>query len=212
VNDITVQSNVTLTNLGDNGIGGNAMRVTASGAAAAYFDIPYYAPHLVGKIARIIAFVGDTFQNGATYAPAVYCTNSEYTLASTTTYGSYGIATVSGQELRSGFGKLGHFIRFDYPVLINKPMGYIRFRSCASATATSYVDLAGLILTDQEHAGKLARYRNSPVIYAAAAPTAGTYSAYEKVYNITPDSGDYEGWFCTAAGTPGTWKGFGLIA
>jgi hypothetical protein len=212
LNDITVQSNVTLTNRGDNGIGGNIIRVTAVGAAAAYFDIPYYAPHLVGKIARIIAFVGDTFQNGATYAPAVYCTNSEYTLASTTTYGSYGVATVSGQELRSGFGKMGYYIRFDYPVLINKPMGYIRFRSCSSATATSYVDLAGLIMTDQEHAGKLAKYRNSDRIYAAAAPTAGTYVAGETAENITrAEAGGVgskyvvNGWDCLVGGTPGTW-------
>ena len=46
----------------------------------------------------------------------------------------------------------------------------------------------------------------------SAAPTAGTWSAGDVVYNTAPTSGGYVGWVCTAAGTPGTWKTFGLIS
>ncbi|AXN39867.1 hypothetical protein [Peribacillus butanolivorans] len=44
-----------------------------------------------------------------------------------------------------------------------------------------------------------------------AAPTVGTWKRGRKVYNATPTAGGYEGWVCIADGTPGTWKGFGLI-
>jgi uncharacterized protein YfiM (DUF2279 family) len=49
------------------------------------------------------------------------------------------------------------------------------------------------------------------VLYASAAPTTGTWSRGDIVYNTAPASAGYVGWVCTAAGTPGTWKAFGLI-
>ena len=51
-----------------------------------------------------------------------------------------------------------------------------------------------------------------PVQRVASYPTTGTWSKGEIVYNADPDSGEYIGWVCVTAGTPGTWKGFGLIA
>ena len=33
----------------------------------------------------------------------------------------------------------------------------------------------------------------------------------DKIYDSTPTAGGYTGWICVTAGTPGTWKGFGLI-
>lgn len=44
-----------------------------------------------------------------------------------------------------------------------------------------------------------------------AAPTANTWAVGDRCINEAPVAGGYEGWVCTAAGTPGTWKGFGLI-
>lgn len=46
---------------------------------------------------------------------------------------------------------------------------------------------------------------------SVAAPTAGTWSAGEVVRNASPSAGGYLGWVCVTAGTPGTWKGYGLI-
>lgn len=44
------------------------------------------------------------------------------------------------------------------------------------------------------------------------APVSGTWAVGDKVWNTEPASGIYIGWTCTVAGTPGTWKEFGLIA
>jgi hypothetical protein len=45
-----------------------------------------------------------------------------------------------------------------------------------------------------------------------ASPTTGTWQAGDTVYNSAPTTGGYIGWVCTMAGTPGNWKGFGVIA
>lgn len=47
--------------------------------------------------------------------------------------------------------------------------------------------------------------------YANSAPTTGTWKIGDKIYNKTPVSGGYIGWVCVTAGSPGIWKGFGLI-
>lgn len=46
---------------------------------------------------------------------------------------------------------------------------------------------------------------------AAAAPTTGTYSRGDIVYNTAPSAGGTLGWVCVSGGTPGTWKTFGTI-
>lgn len=46
----------------------------------------------------------------------------------------------------------------------------------------------------------------------SGAPTTGTWSLGARFYNSSPTSGGYVGWVCTSAGTPGTWKTFGLIS
>jgi len=46
----------------------------------------------------------------------------------------------------------------------------------------------------------------------AVAPTTGTWRVGDIVYNSAPASAGYVGFVCTVAGTPGTWKSFGLIA
>ena len=47
---------------------------------------------------------------------------------------------------------------------------------------------------------------------ATVIPTAGTYEQGEVIYNDNPISGGNIGWVCTVAGTPGTWKTFGVIS
>lgn len=46
---------------------------------------------------------------------------------------------------------------------------------------------------------------------AAAAPAAGPWLQGDIVWNNDPDAGDFIGWVCTTAGSPGTWLGFGAI-
>lgn len=43
------------------------------------------------------------------------------------------------------------------------------------------------------------------------APTNGVFSVGDKVHNTSPTPGGYLGWICVEAGSPGKWKGFGLI-
>lgn len=50
------------------------------------------------------------------------------------------------------------------------------------------------------------------VSYRSAAPTTETWAVGDIVYSLSPTSGGYIGWVCTAAGTPGTWKTFGVIS
>lgn len=42
-------------------------------------------------------------------------------------------------------------------------------------------------------------------------PGYGEWNVGDIVYNSNPTAGSYVGWVCVTAGSPGTWKGFGLI-
>ena len=48
--------------------------------------------------------------------------------------------------------------------------------------------------------------------FGAAAPTVGLHAHGEIVFNSAPASGGVPGWVCTTAGTPGTWRAFGVLA
>ena len=48
--------------------------------------------------------------------------------------------------------------------------------------------------------------------WVSAAPTTGAHTVGEIVLNSTPASAGFIGWVCTVAGTPGTWRTFGLIS
>jgi hypothetical protein len=48
--------------------------------------------------------------------------------------------------------------------------------------------------------------------YASAAPTGGIWRQGDVVFNTGATSAGYAGWICTVAGSPGTWKTFGLIS
>jgi hypothetical protein len=45
-----------------------------------------------------------------------------------------------------------------------------------------------------------------------SAPTTGTWQQGDIVWNVFATAGGFAGWICTTAGTPGTWKTFGVIA
>lgn len=50
------------------------------------------------------------------------------------------------------------------------------------------------------------------VNYASAAPTTGTYKRGDIVLNNAPSASGFIGWVCVTAGTPGTWKTWGVIS
>lgn len=49
------------------------------------------------------------------------------------------------------------------------------------------------------------------ICIGSAAPTAGTWSRGDKVFNEAPAAAGTIGWVCTTSATPGTWKTFGAI-
>lgn len=50
------------------------------------------------------------------------------------------------------------------------------------------------------------------ITYGTAPPAAGAWIKGDRRENAAPAPGGYIGWICVAAGTPGTWRGYGLIA
>lgn len=50
------------------------------------------------------------------------------------------------------------------------------------------------------------------VQWSTAPPSGGTWKVSDVVYNSTPASGQPQGWVCTVAGTPGTWKAMANLA
>jgi hypothetical protein len=49
------------------------------------------------------------------------------------------------------------------------------------------------------------------LLWAAAAPTTGTWKRGDRVLNVTPAVGSPKSWVCTVAGTPGTWVSEGNL-
>ncbi|MGG3625195.1 hypothetical protein ABES25_16765 [Bacillus gobiensis] len=54
-------------------------------------------------------------------------------------------------------------------------------------------------------------YNSLPITALISPPTVGTYRKGSIIYNSNPVPGGFLGWVCVAAGTPGIWRGFGLI-
>lgn len=52
---------------------------------------------------------------------------------------------------------------------------------------------------------------SSDRIKGAARPTTGTWEAGDMVYSTDPDTLNYLGWVCSAAGTPGSWRKAGEL-
>ena len=50
------------------------------------------------------------------------------------------------------------------------------------------------------------QWRIGDPIYDSAIPTTGAWVVNDRVFNSAPAAGQPEGWVCTVAGTPGTWK------
>lgn len=55
-------------------------------------------------------------------------------------------------------------------------------------------------------------YGDIPQYYGSAAPSTGAHVAGEIVWNSAPTSSGFIGFVCVTAGTPGTWKTFGVIS
>jgi hypothetical protein len=90
------------------------------------------------------------------------------------------------------------------------------FGGTAFVRSVDYI--AGVIVCDGVGAGagtislNGTAYFRTISVFGTAAPASGTYNQGDIVYNANATSGGYVGWVCTVAGTPGTWRTFGLIS
>jgi len=119
------------------------------------------------------------------------------------------------------------------PAILYLPMTRI-YRGTTSGVYTKYVDIPypmsrGLFDTGDDISGFTWKDNPSNIVDVlnpsrgyqfsginiiadgAAIPTVGTWLKGDKVMNNNPATGGYQGWVCITAGTPGAWKGFGLI-
>lgn len=56
------------------------------------------------------------------------------------------------------------------------------------------------------------KFNGKKMLTGASAPTSGSFQQGDIVWNETPQTDNYIGWVCVAAGEPGTWAPFGAIA
>jgi hypothetical protein len=68
----------------------------------------------------------------------------------------------------------------------------------------------GFDISHSSFTGAFLQFRKR-IVYGTVAPTSGTYAVGDICYNSTPTVAGKIGWVCTTAGTPGTWKAFGVI-
>jgi hypothetical protein len=117
------------------------------------------------------------------------------------TYATHDFGIVSGNVTRitvksSGAIDLGNFEHSPSQVRINGKL------SVGVAVPDPAVDL---------HIAGAVRLNSRLQITAEAAPTSGSYSQGDIVWNSNPKPGSVIGWVCTRAGSPGTWNRFGEI-
>lgn len=100
---------------------------------------------------------------------------------------------------------------------------FLQYADASAFTPIAYVNSAASLYTLKGFTGPVFQngyaVRSSGSIntslvrmLGSTAPTTGTWRVGDIVYDETPSSGGYIGWVCTVAGTPGTWRTFGLIS
>ena len=99
------------------------------------------------------------------------------------------------------------FQTFMYPFGLNPPAG-----STCFVSPVAVYDLGSSIPSVVNvGAGVQAFIPDTHVQRVQAAPASGTWPIGYKLHARAPVAGGFEGWICTAGGTPGTWKTFGPI-
>ena len=157
---------------------------------------------------------------------------SFYFKAGVNTEGRAGFNLASGSQLTTGskfisiFNTEGEWIKViqRHKIIGTENKIYCQFQittlnaeyeitQAIAALDDHVIDTGGVTVT--EHGGnilsqefKIGGCRHG---FGTAIPTTGAWLKGDIVYNINPSAAGYVGWICVTAGTPGTWKGFGLI-
>ena len=126
-----------------------------------------------------------------------YDTTGYYTWAQNKQTGSVGYQWAN-------LGSPGYLLWYDRNATLAN--GYARDLSTGTAPTGTY----GAMGIDQHYAGGIHQMLWRGL--GTASPTGIASLQGDIIYNTAPVSGGYIGWVCTVAGTPGTWKTFGLIS
>ncbi len=72
--------------------------------------------------------------------------------------------------------------------------------------ATPILATAGALYNERDNSW------NPVEFFGTSAPVSGTYRVGDKVWNTSPTPSGVMGWVCTTAGSPGTWKTYGIVS
>jgi hypothetical protein len=125
-------------------------------------------------------------------------------------------------DLSNGYGKLGTFntkgvsiVTDDTPRISITETGHItlgqEYRDSTIIRAYGKMGIGVKNPSEQlEVAGNI-KFGNRMFANGNQAPTDGSYQVGDIVWNSKPRSGNFVGWVCISTGSPGSWRGFGLI-
>lgn len=112
----------------------------------------------------------------------------------------WALNNVSGNEfIASGSGT--HALKLYNKTSANNPV--LGIYDASGTNLESYITAVGEV-----------QYRNNVKHFHGtyiAPPTSGTWTRNTVLWRNNPSAGQYIGWVCVMGGTPGTWKGFGMI-
>jgi hypothetical protein len=166
----------------------------------------------------------------AEFPNSVAAGNQKLSSSGKRVYGALGSVGVEDTALELWVDNFlqGDVYRFTYstrknPSTLNDPPGYLELKynnlgGSVLSFSTSEADLppGSLWMPAGYYVGlPTALSERVQVTTGNAPPTSGIAQKGDRVLNSDPLPGDpvrgFAGWICVAPGTPGTWKGFGLI-
>ena len=94
---------------------------------------------------------------------------------------------------------------------ISYPMGANLVGSGDYVTSVPFIYDLGTTLPGRDGGNIQPFVAAEQIYFSDALPLAGAWPLGAKFYNRDPLATEWMGWTCVAGGTPGTWKGFGVV-
>jgi hypothetical protein len=149
--------------------------------------------------------------------PVILKNNASSTLATAITTSDTGIVVANGSQFPTITGVDYFYITLvsqagtteivKVTARVGNSMTVVRAQDGSSAVSFQ----VGTLVEMRVNAATVSDLVDETYVVASAAPTTGTYSRGQVIWNTAPTAGGYVGWVCVTAGTPGTWKQFGAI-
>jgi parallel beta-helix repeat protein len=163
----------------------------------------------------VVSTIGSTIQNNFSAYNTLYGINLQ-------AGSGFGRTTITGNTLVSNASGYGIYDNSNGSKNVISNNFFTDESSPVVQTTSIYVNDNGVVISNNRTligtagiptiGGGTANQILNSWQYLTAAPSTGTWAVGDIVYNSTPASAGYIGFVCTVAGTPGTWKTFGLIS